>query len=152
MTPRLEYWAAAPEIMQALLSLNTTIETSGLERSLIHLVKLRASQMNGCAYCIEMHTREARKDGESEARMHLVAAWRDSYLFTAREVAALEWTEALTSLADHAAVAAAFDKMAAQFDPAEQAKLTAVVTMINTWNRFSVGFQIPHAEPAPMAA
>lgn len=152
MEPRLNFYAAVPSLTQALLALNTAIEESGLERSLLHLVKLRASQINGCAYCVDMHTREARKDGETEQRLYLTSAWHDSFLYTPRERAALAWTEALTRLGDHGPDDALFDATRGQFDEAEIVKLTALVTMINTWNRLSVAFRAVHAAPEVAAA
>ncbi|MCL6282211.1 carboxymuconolactone decarboxylase family protein [Ruegeria sp. 2012CJ41-6] len=152
MEPRLNYWATAPDLTKAFVALNDTIEGSGLEKSLMHLVKLRASQINGCAFCIDMHTREARADGETEQRLYLVSAWHDSFLFSDRERAALAWTEALTKLGDHAPDDALFAATQTQFPEDEIVKLTAVITMINTWNRLSVAFRTVHAAPRSEAA
>ncbi|MDP5215808.1 carboxymuconolactone decarboxylase family protein [Ruegeria sp. 2205SS24-7] len=152
MEPRLKYWAEAPELIKAFVALNDTIEGSGLDKTLMHLVKLRASQINGCAFCIDMHTREARADGETEQRLYLVSAWHDSFLYSDRERAALQWTEALTRLADHAPDDALFAATQAQFPGEEIVKLTAIITMINTWNRLSVAFRAVHAAPRPEAA
>lgn len=152
MEPRMNYWGAAPELMQSVLALNTAIEESGLERSLLHLVKLRASQINGCAFCVDMHTREARKDGDTEQRLYLTSAWHDSFLFTPRERAALAWTEALTKLGDHTPDDALFAATQAHFPGDEIVKLTALITMINTWNRLSIAFRAVHAAPEEKAA
>ena len=152
MEPRLNHWAMAPELMKAFVALNETIEGSGLEKSLMHLVKLRASQINGCAFCIDMHTREARADGETEQRLYLVSAWHDSFLYSDRERAALAFTEALTKLGDHTPDGALFAATQAQFPEDEIVKLTAIITMINTWNRLSVAFRAVHAAPRSVAA
>lgn len=152
MKPRLNHWAAAPELMQAFLALNTTIESAGLEKSLMHLVKLRASQINGCAFCVDMHTREARNDGETEQRLYLTSAWHDSFLYSERERLALDWTEALTRLGSQTPGDAAYEAMKAAFSEDELIQLTAVITMINTWNRLSIAFRAVHAQPAAQAA
>jgi AhpD family alkylhydroperoxidase len=138
--------------MSAFLPLNAAIESSGLEKSLIHLVKLRASQINGCAFCVELHTREARKDGESERRLHLTTVWEDSFLFSDRERAAFAWTESLTRLGDHAPDDALFEATNAQFSDSEMVKLSALITMINSWNRLSVAFRAVHADEETMGA
>lgn len=152
MEPRMNYWAAAPELMAAVMALNTAIEGAGLEKSLLHLVKLRASQINGCAYCVDMHTREARKDGETEQRLYLTSAWHDSFLYSPRERAALAWTEALTKLGDHTPDDALFAATQAQFPGDDIVKLTTLITMINTWNRLSIAFRAVHAAPKERAA
>ncbi len=152
MQPRLDYWSAAPELMRAVLALNTEIDASGLERSLTHLVKLRASQINGCAYCVNMHTYEARKDGETEQRLYLVSAWRDSPLYSDRERAAFAWTEALTQIAGQPVEDAQYAKLSAHFSGEEVVKLTALIAMINTWNRFSIAFRAVHEVNAAAAA
>ena len=152
MEPRMDYWAAAPDLGKALVTLNMAVESSGLERSLMHLVKLRASQINGCAFCTDMHTREARKDGETEQRLYLLAVWHDSFLYSAREKAALEWTEALTKLGDHTPDDALWARVHDQFPGEEMVKLTLLVTMINTWNRLGIAFRSVHAAPEEIAA
>ena len=100
MKPRMNFFKAAPETIKALVAVEDQVKASGLEHSLIELVKTRASQINGCAYCIDMHTTDARKAGETEQRLYLLNAWRESPLYTERERAALAWTEALTLIAD----------------------------------------------------
>ena len=152
MKPRLNHWAAAPELMQAFLALNTTIEAAGLEKSLMHLVKLRASQINGCAFCVDMHTRESRNDGETEQRLYLTSAWHDSFLYSERERLALGWTEALTHLGQQTPDDAAYEAMKTAFSEEELIQLTAVITMINTWNRLSIAFRALHAQPSAQAA
>lgn len=140
MTPRLNMFAAAPELMQQFLAFSIAVNESGLEPELCELVKIRASQVNGCANCLNIHTSDARKHGESEQRLHLVAAWHEAPCYTDRERAALAWTEHLTEVAQkrapddvHALVDAAFSKE-------EQVKLTLLIATINGWNRLAVAF------------
>lgn len=129
---------------QAMIALEESIKASGLEYSLIELVKLRASQINGCAYCIHMHTEDALKAGESAARLYLLNAWRESTLYSERERAALGWTEALTRLADTGAPDADYEAVSAEFSEAEQVQLTLLIGAINVWNRLQVGFRAIH--------
>ena len=143
---RLNPHFAAPKAIKAMLELSEFVENSGLERSLLELVKIRASQINGCAYCIHMHVKDARKYGESEMRLHLLAAWRESTLYSARERAALAWTEGLTKLADTAAPDADYDEISQHFSPEERVNLTLAITVINSWNRISVGFRSQHPQ------
>ena len=150
MEPRLNLWTAAPEALKPMLALEASVVASGLEHSLIELVKLRASQINGCAFCIDMHTKDARKAGETEQRLYLLSAWRESPLYTHRERAALAWTEALTLVADTHAPDADYDMLAAQFTDAEKVKLSMLIVAINGWNRLSVGFRNIH--PVDQAA
>ena len=126
------------------LALNTYVGNCGLEHSLLELVKLRASQVNGCAHCIDMHAKDARKAGETEQRLHLLVAWRESPLFSPRERAALAWTEALTRLADTHAPDSDYDALRAEFSEEEMVKLTVAIGMINVWNRIAVGFRLVH--------
>lgn len=144
MEQRLDFFAAEPSLMKAVLALNAAVERSGLETGLLHLVKLRASQINGCSFCVDMHSREARRDGESEQRVHLVAAWRESPLFTARERAALAWTEKLTRLAEGPVDDDLHATVAGQFDEAELVRLNVMIGMINVWNRLCVAFHAIH--------
>jgi AhpD family alkylhydroperoxidase len=144
---RTNVMTAAPKVVQALLQVSAT--PTSIEKSLHELVKIRASQINGCAYCLTMHTRDARAMGESEERMHLLSAWREapSY-FTPRERAALAWTECLTLVAEKGAPDDVYEAFAAEFSEQEQAELTLLVCTINVWNRFNVGFRAePQAEP-----
>ena len=152
MTPRLDYFATAPKAMQPMLSLERSIATSGLEHSLIHLVKTRASQINGCAFCIDMHTRDARKAGETEARLYLLDAWREAPHYTPRERAALAWTEALTLVAATRAPDADYDGLKPHFTEEEIVKLTLLICTINAWNRLSVGFRSTPPLALPEAA
>lgn len=152
MQSRLDFFAAAPAIMKAVLALNKAVEQSGLERSLLHLVKLRASQINGCSYCVEMHSREARHDGETETRLYLVSAWRESPLFTDRERAAFAWTEKLTKLSEGPVGDELYAELLRHFCEEEAVKLTVLVGMINTWNRLCVSFHAIHPMPAESKA
>ncbi len=149
MKARLDYFPKAPELMQAVLALNAAVGNCGLEASLLHLIKLRASQINGCSYCVDMHAHEARADGESEQRLYLVAAWRESPLFTERERAAFAWTEAVTLISHGGVPDELYAKALEQFSEQELVKLTVAVSMINTWNRLSVSFHTLHPVRAP---
>lgn len=142
----------APQLFNAMLALETRLGESGLEKSLLELVKTRVSQINGCAHCLHMHVADARKGGESEMRLHLLAAWRESSLFSARERAALGWAEALTRLADTGAPDADYAALADQFSEAEQVALTFAIGSINTWNRLAVGFRLAHPAEDVLAA
>lgn len=145
MHPRLnDHIKLAPEAVKAMMALEAGIAKSGLEESLRHLVKLRASQINGCAFCIHMHATEARKHGESEMRLYMLNAWRESTLYSDRERAALAWTEALTLVAQTGAPDADYDLVKAQFSEAEQVQLTFLIGAINVWNRLQVGFRAAH--------
>jgi AhpD family alkylhydroperoxidase len=154
MTPRLKnHFQAAPAMLKAMMGLSQAVETCGLERSLLELVKIRASQINRCAFCLHMHTTDARKAGETEMRIYMLEAWRESSLYTDRERAALAWTEALTLVAQTGAPDADYDLLKAQFTESEQMNLTFAIGVINTWNRVQVGFRAAHpAEPAREAA
>jgi AhpD family alkylhydroperoxidase len=152
MNARLNPFQASPETMAAITRLEEQVRRSGLEYSLIELVKTRASQLNGCAYCIHMHTRDARAAGESETRLYLLAAWRESPLFSPRERAALAWTEALTLLAQAHPSDAQFQAMRAQFSEEEAVKLTLLIGAINIWNRIAVGFGAVHPVDEPAEA
>jgi AhpD family alkylhydroperoxidase len=137
----------APEAYRALSAVEACIRGCGLERSLIELVKLRASQINGCAFCIDMHTKDARKSGETEQRLYLLNAWREAPFYSEREQAALAWTEHLTRLSTDGAPAAASDRLNASFREVEVANLTLLIGMINLWNRLGVagGFHLADA-------
>jgi len=152
MTPRLNPFAAAPAAMQQWLDFGETIQASGLERRLVELVKIRASQMNGCAFCLHMHATEARRAGETEERIYLLDAWRESPLYGPRERAALEWTEALTRIADTHAPDDAYAAVQEHFSAEEQVQLTLLIVAINGWNRIQVGFRGVHPVPVRTAA
>jgi AhpD family alkylhydroperoxidase len=152
MKPRMNYYQAAPDTIKALIGVEDVIKASGLEKSLIELVKTRASQINGCAYCIYMHTSDARKQGETEQRLYLLDAWRESPLYTERERAALAWTEALTLISETHAPDADYEAMRAQFSEAEAVNLTMLIGAINAWNRVAIGFRAVHPVKAKAAA
>lgn len=143
MTMRLNYGVVAPEAIKAMMGLEQTVKDMGLEPKLFHLVKLRASQINGCAYCINMHNREARTDGEEQQRLDLLSVWRETNFFDERERAALAWTEALTLISETNAPDAEYEGMAAVFDERERVALTLAIAAINGWNRFAIGFRTP---------
>jgi len=142
MTPRLNPYTAAPDMVQAFLTLSNTVAESGLEKPLLELVKIRSSQLNGCANCINMHTFEARQAGETEQRIYLASAWREAPCYTDRERAALGWTEALTLIADKGAPDDVYAALDAQFSKEEQIKLTMMINVINGWNRLAVAFHL----------
>lgn len=141
MTTRLNHWNAAPKVMQAMLALEKASRSNGLEPSLLELVKTRTSQINRCAFCLDMHTREARAAGETEERLYMLSAWEEATCYTPRERAALAWTDALTLLAATGAPDSAHAALAAEFTPEEQVALTLAIVTINGWNRFAVGFR-----------
>ncbi len=144
MTPRLNPATAAPDAYKAMVALETYIQGSGLEPSLIELVKMRASQINSCAFCLDMHSKDARAHGETEQRLYLLNAWRESPLYTDRERAALGWTEALTLVAQTQAPDHDYAALKQHFSDAEQVKLTLLIGAINTWNRIAIGFRLLH--------
>jgi AhpD family alkylhydroperoxidase len=152
MQSRLNPYTTAPDAMKPMIDFEAYFKTASLEHSVIELVKIRASQINGCAYCLHMHTKDARAAGETEARIYLLSAWRESRLYTARERAALEWTEALTLIAQTHAPDAAYDEVKAQFKPKEIVELTMLIGAINTWNRVAISFRSVHPEDAKNAA
>ena len=141
MNARTDFYTASPDAMKAMIALEVAVNKLGLEPSLLELVKLRSSQINGCAFCIDMHTTDARKAGETDRRMHGVAAWRETPFFTERERAALAWTEAVTQIAVTHAPDADYENLQAQFTPKEQVDLTLAINTINSWNRLGVGFR-----------
>ncbi|MBY6056069.1 carboxymuconolactone decarboxylase family protein [Leisingera daeponensis] len=144
MTQRLDYFAIAPDLFQPMIDQEKLFKDSTLEHSLVELVKLRASQINGCAFCIHMHSQDLRAHGESEHRMQLLNAWRESSLYSDRERAALAWTEALTRIEGTAAPDADYESVAHVFAPREQVLLTLLISAINAWNRIAIGFRTPH--------
>ena len=149
MKPRLDYFEAAPDGLKAMLGLEQFIRNCGLERPLIELVKLRASQINACAYCIDMHWKDARAAGETEQRLYGLGAWRESPYYTERERAALAWTESLTLISQTGAPDADFDQVRALFSDKDLASLSLVITTINAWNRLAIGFRSPAGSYKP---
>jgi AhpD family alkylhydroperoxidase len=140
MTARLNMFAASNDLMQAFLAFSNQVGECGLEKPLLELVKIRASQINGCANCLNMHTYEARQAGETEQRLHLIAAWHEAPCYTDRERAALAWTEHLTLVADKRAPDDIYAALDAQFSKEDQVRLTMMINVINSWNRLAVGF------------
>ncbi len=141
MTQRLDYKNASPKGFAAMLALEQHARTSGLERGLLELVKTRASQLNGCAFCLDMHTKDARAAGESEQRLYLLPAWREAPCYTPRERAALAWTEAVTLLRDQQVPDEVYAQARAEFDDRSLVDLTLAIIAINGWNRLSVAFR-----------
>ncbi len=141
MEARLNPYTVTPQLYPNLLALQKYVDSCGLERPLLELVRLRASQINGCAYCLDMHTKDARALGETEQRLYLISAWRDSPLYTERERAALEWTEAVTLVSQTNVPDDVYERVKQHFSPVELVNLTAAIAMINTWNRLSVAFR-----------
>lgn len=141
---RLAAFKLAPGAYEAVRGVETYVRRCGLEQSLIELVDMRASQINGCAFCLDMHSKDARRNGETEQRLYLLNAWRDSPLYTDRERAALAWTEALTLVAETHAPDAVYDQVRAQFAEAELVNLTTLIGLINLWNRLMIGFRSQH--------
>ncbi len=152
---RLDYHKVLPEASRAMGQLERVVDASPLDPKLRELVKLRASQINGCAYCVDMHTKDAHALGEGDQRLHLVAVWREAPVFSSRERAALAWTEALTLLSDTGAPDDVYEEVAREFEPDEQVALTLAIVAINGWNRLAVGFRQPvgayvsHLQPLP---
>jgi len=142
MNARLNPFAAAPALAKQFLDFSNQVYGSGLEKDLLELVKMRASQINECANCLNMHSSDARKAGETEQRLHLLAGWREAPVYSERERAALAWTEHLTLLADRRAPDDVYAALDAQFSKEEQVKLTLMINVINDWNRIAVGFRI----------
>jgi AhpD family alkylhydroperoxidase len=132
----------APQEIAALLAMSKAVEASGLERELLELVKLRSSQLNGCAFCLQMHATDARKMGMSEEKLQLLAAWREAPVYSSRERAALAWTESLTLVASHHGVSdEVYDDAVSVFSDAELAHLTSAVLLINSWNRLAIAYR-----------
>ncbi|HNP19787.1 MAG TPA: carboxymuconolactone decarboxylase family protein [Fulvivirga sp.] len=141
MKKRLNYEKVAPDAINGLLQLEKYVRNSGLEKSLLELVKLRASQINGCAFCIDMHTKDARKAGESEQRLYTLSAWRETSFYTDRERAALELTEAMTLISNNGISDVQYEKVSKHFNEKEHVALTMAIIAINSWNRLAIGFR-----------
>jgi len=154
MQPRIDYRKYAQQPLQSMLALEKYISESGLDPTLVHLVKMRASQINGCAYCLDMHSIDARAEGESEQRLYTLDAWRETPFFTERERAALAWTEALTLISHTHAPDDVYDEMKKQFSEKEIVDLTFVIGTINLWNRLAISLRaVPgRYKPARAAA
>jgi AhpD family alkylhydroperoxidase len=152
MKARLSPHKVAPDIMKALSTLDAAVMASGLEKSLIELVKTRASQINGCAFCIHMHTRDARALGETEERLYVLSAWRESPLYTDREQAALAWTESVTLVSQTNVPDDVYEQVRGSFSDEEIVKLTMLVATINAWNRIAISFRYIHPVKAAAVA
>ena len=152
MRSPVDYKRSWPEGYRAMSALNQAVQSSGLEHPLLELVKIRASQLNACAYCLDMHTLDARAAGETEQRLNLLAAWREAPVYSPRERAALAWTEALTLVAETHAPDDVYEEARRHFSEEELVKLTWAVVLINGWNRIAVAFRLPagqHQARAP---
>ncbi|MGH2865686.1 MAG: carboxymuconolactone decarboxylase family protein [Solirubrobacteraceae bacterium] len=140
---RIDFRGVFPHALRAMGGLEQAVQESSLEPELLELVRMRASQLNGCAYCMDMHSKDARARGESEQRLYVLSAWREAPFYNPRERAALGWCEALTLLSERGAPDDVFEELAREFDEQEIVALTLVVVAINGWNRFAVGLSSP---------
>jgi AhpD family alkylhydroperoxidase len=153
MEPRIKY-QKYPELMKGMFTLEQSVRASGLEHSLIHLVKMRASIINGCAFCIDMHSKDARALGETEQRLYGLSAWRETPYFTDRERAALEWTDSLTLISTNHAPDDVYERVRQHFTEPELVALTVLVVAINGWNRIAISMRVVPGSyhiPAPAA-
>ena len=149
MQPRFNFAQLSPGGYKALAGLEVYLRSCGLERPLIELVKLRASQINGCAFCLDMHWKDARAAGETEQRLYGLDAWEESPYYTPRERASLAWTEALTRVLETHAPDQAYDQVKSQFNEKELADLTLAISAINAWNRIAIASRAPAGEYVP---
>lgn len=143
MTARLDYMKQSPELFKKFADVSLAVSKSGLDPALLHLVQIRASQINGCTFCLDMHVKQATIHGEKAIRLHHIAAWRESTLFAPRERATLAWTEALTTLSPLGVPDDLFERVRSQLSEQELTELTYAVMVINGWNRINVAFQTP---------
>lgn len=141
MTQRIAFTSASPSAMKAMYGLQAAVDHSGLERPLQELLKMRASQINGCAYCLDMHFKDAKAQGETDERLFLLNAWREAPYYTDRERAALLWCETLTLIAEKGAPDEVFEEVRKEFSEEEMVNLTLAIVAINGWNRFAIGFR-----------
>jgi AhpD family alkylhydroperoxidase len=148
----MDYGSVAPEGRRAMYGLESYVKHCGLERSLLELVKLRASQMNGCAFCIDMHTKDARLAGETEQRLYVLSAWREAPFYSDRERAALEWTEAVTRISPENVDDIVYQGVREHFSDKELVDLTLAIIAINGWNRLAISFQTVPGSYQPQAA
>ena len=151
MAPRIDV-TRYPDALKAMYGLEGIARQRGIDRKLLHLVKTRVSQLNGCAFCIDMHTKEARAEGETEQRLYGLSAWRETPCYSARERAALEWAETLTLIASHHVTDELYARMLEQFSEAELVGLTLAVIAINGWNRVAIPFRAEVGSYQPAAA
>jgi AhpD family alkylhydroperoxidase len=141
MSQRLNYYATSPELSKKLFDLSQAVKNSPLGDTLLDLINIRASQLNGCGFCLDMHCKEAKMNGERELRLYHVPIWRESTLFSEKERATLEWTEAVTKLSEHGVSDEVYDRVRAQFSETEISELTFAIGVINLWNRLNVSFR-----------
>lgn len=141
MKPRLNIAAVSPAAYRSMLGLERFIHESSIEPKLVHMLKMRASQINGCAYCLDMHSKDARAEGETEQRLYALDAWRETSFYTERERAALEWTESLTKIGEGHVPDEVYERARKQFSEKELVELTMIAVAINGWNRISIGFR-----------
>ena len=149
MTQRIDYMKQSPELFKKFVDFSMALKQSAIEETTRHLVDIRASQINGCAFCVDMHVKEAVMHGERALRLHHIATWRESNLFNERERAALGWTEAITLISDGHAPDEAYEKARAHFSEAELVNLTLAITAINGWNRLNIAFRVPAGDYKP---
>jgi AhpD family alkylhydroperoxidase len=142
MKSRIDFTHISPQFLKPLFALGAQVEASGLEHSLLELVKMRASQINGCAYCLDMHSKDARAAGETEQRLYLLDAWRETSLYSERERAALAWTEAVTLVAEGHVPDEAYDEASNHFTEQELVALTLAIAAVNSWNRLNIAFRM----------
>jgi len=141
MKQRLDYFKVAPKAMKGLMEMEKYLGNGVLDEKLVHLIKFRASQINGCAYCLDMHSKDARKSGETEQRLYGLSAWREMPFYTDKERAALEWTEALTQIAENQVSDELYNRVSEEFGEEELVALTMAVVAINGWNRLAIPFR-----------
>lgn len=152
MQPRVNYRKAAPQGLAKLADLQKYVDGCGLEHPLIELVKMRASQLNGCAYCMDMHSKDARSGGESEQRLYLLSAWREAPFYSDRERAALAWTEAVTKIAEKSVEDKLYEEVRRYFNEKEVTDLTFAIIAINAWNRLAISFRATPGSYQPVRA
>jgi AhpD family alkylhydroperoxidase len=152
MKARIDLMHASPGIIHAMLGLERQIQKAGLDSKLLDLVRMRASQINGCAYCLDMHSKDARANGETEQRLYGLDAWRETPYYSARERAALEWTEALTLVSETHAPDEVYERVREQFPDDELAHLTLAIVSINGWNRLNIAARTVPGDYVPASA
>ena len=152
MEARLDYAKASPEAFKAMVQMEGVVRRSGIDSKLLELIKIRASQLNGCAYCIDMHTKDARFKGENEQRIYALDAWRETPFFTQQERAALAWAETLTNIQIGHAPDAVYQELSRNFSAEERVSLTLAITTINVWNRIAIGFRLVPGTYQPNAS
>ncbi len=152
MEARLDYTKASPEAYKAMVQMEGVVRRSGIDPKLLELIKIRASQLNGCAYCIDMHTKDARFKGENEQRIYALDAWRETPFFTQTERAALAWAEALTNIQIGHTPDAVYQELSRNFTEADIVNLTLAITTVNSWNRIAIGFRVVPGSYQPNAS